>query len=272
MTGLTSAIDRSSPIPYYVQVMDALRERITGGAWRAGEQLPGEMELCGLFEVSRPVVRQALQELMREGLIVREKGRGTFVAEPKISGSLVQRLTGFYEDMVNQGLTPVSQILKQAVVAASPKVAGFLEIAPETEVVEVQRLRFVHEEPIVLVTTYVPYALCPSLLEADLTNQSLYAYLEETCGLIVARGRRAIEAVGANEFEARHFNLKKGTPLILLDSVSYDRSGTPVEYYHALHRGDRTRFEVELVRVRQQGEETAPLFGLSIAGELAQDE
>jgi GntR family transcriptional regulator len=247
---LGSGIDRNSPLPYYAQVKELIHERIRKGDWKTGEQLPGEPELCRIFEVSRTVIRQALDSLMREGVIVRIKGRGTFVAEPKISEGLVQTLTGFYEDMMRQGYVPVSKVLKQEVVPASSKIARYLETNEGTPVIEICRLRYVQEIPLALVTTYVPQALCPSVLYADLTRQSLYTYLEKTCELRIARGRRIIEAVLANQYEAQLLEIPRDSPLILLDSVSYLEDDTPIEYYHALHRSDRARFEVELVRVR----------------------
>lgn len=259
MTGLSGLIDHSSPIPYYVQVKEVLKDHIARGDWRVGSQLPSESELCELFNVSRTVVRQALQALMFEGLIVRRKGRGSFVAEPKIKESLAQQLTGFYDDMVSQGYVPVSQVLKQELVHASAKVASCLEISPGSKVVEIQRLRFVQDEPLVLVTTFLPYTLCPQVLHADLTRQSLYAFLRTRCNATIMRGHRILEAVQANEYEADLLKIKKGAPLIMLESISYSDDGTPIEYYHALHRSDRLRFEVELIRVLKQGERTTDL-------------
>jgi GntR family transcriptional regulator len=245
-------INHSSPIPYYVQVIEALKDRISRGEWRVGDQLPGEQALCEMFDVSRTVIRQALQSLMQEGLIVRRKGRGTFIAEPKISESLAQRLTGFYEDMVSQGYTPVSQVLKQHLIPASAKVADNLEIPPGTQVIEIERLRFVQDEPLVLVTTYLPYRLCSDLLHVELTHKSLYMLLRERCNLTITRGRRILQAVQPNEYETTLLRIKKSVPLIMLDSVSYLSSGTPIEYYHALHRSDRLRFEVDLFYVLKQ--------------------
>ena len=250
---MVMVVDQNSPIPYYVQVKEALRQRIQQGEWMRGDQLPVDLELCQMFGVSRTVIRQALNELVNEGLVIRRKGKGTFVAEPKIGESLVQKLTGFYQDMVDRGHAPASQVLKQEATPASPLVAAFLEIAPGTPVIEIERVRFVQDEPIVLVTTYMPQVLCPELLHEDLTHQSLYAYLERRYNLVTVRGHRTLEAVPANEYEANLLQVKRGAPLILLDSVSYLEDGTPLEYYHALHRGDRSKFEVELVRIREQG-------------------
>lgn len=245
-------IDFDSNIPYYIQLIEALKEKISQGDWKPGDQIPSEPELCETYGVSRTVVRQALGEIELEGLVVRRKGKGTFVAEPKINESLAQKLTGFYQDMVERGHKPITQVLEHRVVPANKKVAGYLGIEPDTTVVEIKRLRFVADEPIVLVTSYLPYHLCPALANADLTNQSLYKFLEQEVGLMIARGRRTIEAVGANEYEAELLHIDKGAPLILLNSVSYLEDGTPIEYYHAVHRGDRSRFEVELVRIREQ--------------------
>ncbi|HVN53141.1 MAG TPA: GntR family transcriptional regulator [Anaerolineaceae bacterium] len=249
---LLNRIDFESNIPYYVQLIALIKENIHNGYWKSGDQLPGEPELCVASGISRTVVRQALRELELEGLITRRKGKGTFVAEPKISEGLVQKLTGFYQDMVERGFKPVTRVLHQRVVPASEKVAGYLEIEPGTEVVDIKRLRSVNDEPIQLVTTYIPYSLCPQLATVDLTERSLYEFLENECHIILARGRRYIEAVSANEYEAHLLGIERGAPLLLLDSVSYLADGKPVEYYHAVHRGDRSRFEVDLVGSRSQ--------------------
>lgn len=245
-------IDRHSYVPLYVQVKEALHDLIDQGALPPGDQLPGEPELCRIFDVSRTVIRQALRDMELEGLIVREKGKGTFVAEPKLREGLFQELTGFYEDMASKGRPPVSKVLTQEVATASRKVAGFLKVKSGTPVIHIDRLRFVGDEPIVLVATYLPQARCPDLAEVDLTNRSLYEYLSTEYGLFIARGRRVLEAVPAGEYEAGLLQIKKGAPLILLESVSYLEDGTPIEYYHALHRGDRSRFEVELLRVPER--------------------
>ena len=248
---LNTQIDHESFVPYYIQVMENLKEYLEQGGAKPNEKLPGEPELCRMFDVSRTVIRQALRELEYKGLIVRKKGKGTFVAEPKIKENLFQELTGFYQDMESKGQPPISKVLKQAALPASTKVADYLQLEAGTPVIQIDRVRFVDGEPIVLVTTYLPQHLFPKLLEVDLTNQSLYAFLEKEYGIEISRGRRTIEAVPANELEAELLETKKGAPLILLDSVSYLEDGTPIEYYHASHRGDRSRFEVTLIHKRE---------------------
>jgi GntR family transcriptional regulator len=195
-------------------------------------------------------VRQALRELQLQGFVMARKGKGTFVTEPKIDESLAQKLTGFYEDMVERGLKPVTQVLHQRVVPCPEDIAGHLQVAVGSPVIDIYRVRSVEEAPIQLVTSFIPYELCPKLATVDLTNRSLYAFLESDCGLFIVRGRRVIEAVAANELEAQLLQVERGSPLVMLDSISFLEDGRAVEYYHALHRGDRSRFEVELVRSR----------------------
>jgi len=253
----SKVIRRDSPVPYYYQLEEFLKEQIENGTWKPGQQIPSEAELCEVFDVSRTVVRQALNELVHEGLLYRRRGKGTFVVEPKIRESLVQHLTGFYEDMVALGLKPSTKVLEQKVIPAPPKIAAGLGLKEDDLVIMVDRLRFVDGEPIVLVITYVPYRLCPGLIDEDLSTQSLYAILEKKHGLELAYGHRTLEAVAATKEEAKLLEIEEGDPIILLRSISYLKDGRPIEYFKAKHRGDRSRFEVELVRPGQ-AEELSP--------------
>ena len=253
MAETINAIDFNSNIPYYIQLIEALKGKIHSGEWQAGDQIPSEPDLCEAYGVSRTVVRQSLREIELEGLISRRKGKGTFVAEPKIGESLAQKLTGFYQDMVERGHDIETQVLHHKVIPAEKKVAEYLAIDPGTTVIDIKRLRFIKGEPIVLVSSYLPLELCPELAGADITNKSLYEFLENECGVIIAYGRRSIEAVVADQTEANLLQIEVGAPLILLDSVSYLEDDTPIEYYHAVHRGDRSKFEVELVRIKEVG-------------------
>ena len=253
---MKESINFDSHIPYYIQLMEILREKVQQAEWVQGDQIPGEQDLCEQYHVSRTVVRQALRELEFEGLITRQKGKGTFISLPKINEGLVQKLTGFYQDMVERGLKPGTQVLHQEVISSNDKIARFLNIKPGEKVIDIQRLRFINDEPIQLVTTYIPFDVCPSLAGVDLSNRSLYEYLEKECGICLAKGHRYIEAVLANDNEAALLGIDPGDPLLLLDSVSFSEDGQPIEYYHALHRGDRSRFEVELVRLHEANNKT----------------
>lgn len=246
-------IDFASHTPFYLQLHNLLRESIAAGVWGPGDRLPGEHALCATYGLSRSVVRQALGELEREGLIVRRQGKGAFVVEPKIVESLAQKLTGFHQDMHEQGRRPISRVLAQAVIPAPAGIAQRLDLPTGAPVIHLRRLRYVDGEPIVLVSSYLPAAVCPGLDNVDFREQSLYAYLHAAYGLYIARGWRTIEAVAADERTAELLEVPAGAPLLQLDSIGYLENGAPLEYYRALHRGDRSQFEVELVRISGAG-------------------
>jgi GntR family transcriptional regulator len=160
---------------------------------------------------------------------------------------------GFHEDMVDRGLAMSSEVLEKVMLPANPKITHYLDLEELAPIIKLERLRFVEDEPIVHVTSYLPYELCPTLMNADLTTKSLYAYLDEECGMRVVRGRRRIEAVALKEPEARLLQVETGSPVIRMESVSYLRDGRPIEYFDALFRGDRSRFELEVARFTGSG-------------------
>jgi len=244
----SKTVNFQSRIPYYVQLLEILRAHIDDGLWKPGMLIPSEKSIGERYQISRTTVRQALRELELEGLIYKRKGKGSIVTKPKISEGLIQKLTGFHHDMVERGLTPVTKVLEQIEIPCPEKVANFLEIESGKTVTKISRLRSINNEPIQLVTTYIPSDLCPELINSDLTDRSLYEYLEDTYHIIITRGKRFLEAVLASSSEAKLLEIDPKSPLLMLESVTYDQYGTVIEYYHALHRGDRSRFEVELVR------------------------
>jgi GntR family transcriptional regulator len=246
---LNTNINRDDYSPYYVQVKNAIQDYINSGGWQVGDQLPGEPDLCLMFDVSRTVIRQALKELEVEGIIYREKGRGTYVSKPKVNYGAVQELTGFFQDAVEKGLEPVTRILKQELTPASPGIANHLQIESGAVVIKIHRLRGVKEEFFILDTTYLPYDLCPEVLNTDFSSQSLYAFLEEESGFKIMQAHRTIEAVLASEYVAEKLNLNIGDPLILFESVAYLDNGTPIEYFKGYHASRHTRFTVKLVRL-----------------------
>ncbi len=244
------SIDKESPIPYYHQLKMYIVSQIESGKLVSEQKIPSETELCESFNISRTVVRQAIKELRNEGYLTTEKGKGTFIARPKIIEGLVQSLTGFHEDMVKRGFKVTTDILKQELGHGSQRVAQALRIEAGSPVIVISRLRRLNGEPSVFVTTYIPQELCPELLNEDLRNQSLYDLLENKYKLEIRNGHRYIGVSLANEYEASLLNIEIGMPLIELESTSYLKNGRPLEYFHALHRGDRTKFEVDLVRLK----------------------
>jgi GntR family transcriptional regulator len=240
-------LNLDSAIPYYYQLLKFVEKKIKAGEWKPGQKLPSEQALCEHFGVSRTVVRQALNALASDNLVETYKGKGSFVASPKHAWQLMQSLTGFYQDAVESGQKVSTRVLELRVIPAANEVAEFLKLAEGDSVIMLNRLRFINDEPVVAVITHIPEYLCPSLIDEDFTNQSLYRVLAEKYGLVIAEGVRTIESINAPHDLAQLLGVPTGAALSLLKSVGQLTDGTPLEYYIAWHRGDRSRFQVRLV-------------------------
>lgn len=246
--GPRTLIDRSTDTPLYLQLKDLLLTQIRSGSMKPGEQLPGEHVLCAMYGVSRTVVRQTLSDLEAEGMVERRKGRGTFVAQRRVAQGLVQHLGGLHDDIKALGRSLRSDVRRLTIELADPEIAERLRIPLRTPVVVLERLRLVDGEPWVYATSHVPVALAPDLVTLDMTEQSLYAVLQQRYGLTLASSDRAVQAVQAGPELAEALGIGEYDPILELTSVSYDSGGIPVETFVAHHRGDRSRFEVHLTR------------------------
>ncbi|MGD8586982.1 MAG: GntR family transcriptional regulator [Chloroflexota bacterium] len=242
-----SVIDVSSAIPFYYQLQLHIEKKIQSGEWKVGQQLPSEKDLCEHFGVSRTVVRRALGDLESQNLISKRKGKGSFVKPKQHAWHLMQSLQGFYADAIESGQDVFTEVLEHSDIPAAGEIAEYLQLQPGELVTRMKRLRFLDGEPVVVVTTYIPKKLCPDLVKADFRYRSLYAYLSEEYGLVIAEGVRTIESINATDELAALLQVEDGAALSLLTSVGWTRDGTPLEYYVAWHRGDKSRFQVRLV-------------------------
>ena len=258
--GSTSAkpLDYNSLRPYYAQILDQLRQEMRDGVRKAGEMLPSEAELCSTFAVSRTVVRRALQELEYEGLIYRKQGKGSFVAERKLQELLIQQLTGFHQDMVSQGHAIANRVLRLEEGQADEVAAEALGLAGE-RVIILERLRVVDGLPVNVSISFVPVQHCPELLSADLTEGSLYAFIEAHCGQRIVRGRRTIEAIRPTAQMTELLEIEPDLPVFKITNTCFLADGTAIEHSRGYHRSDRTQFQVELLRTTNVGPGVMPV-------------
>jgi DNA-binding GntR family transcriptional regulator len=252
-TEIDGTIRRDVPIPYYYQLIQLIREDILSGALAADTVIPSEHSLCATYGVSRTVVRQALGELVSEGLLYRVKGKGTYVAPRKLEEKFIQRSDGFFREMTSRGYKVTSRVLEQASVVPPPHVRAALRLEAGEPTIKIDRLRSIDGEILLFVQTYIPERLCPGLVDVDLSSCSLYGLLRERYNLVVASGQRAVEAVAAQAALVRLLQVEKGAPLLKIESISYLADTTPLEYYEAWHRGRRSKFEIEVVISGQIG-------------------
>ncbi|MGH8873665.1 MAG: GntR family transcriptional regulator [Acidimicrobiia bacterium] len=236
--------DAGRALPKYYELRQWLRQHIDG--LPPGIPVAAERTLSEQFNISRTTVRQALHDLAVEGRIVRIRGRGTFVATPKLTQRL--QLTSYTEDMIVQGLRPGSRLIDVAVTEAEPDVADGLGIPEGAPVTRVERVRYASGEPMAVETVYLDHHRFPGIGDELSEDTSLYALLEERFGVVPVDGEQTIETVLAPPAASRMLGTDSTTPMLLLTRSSRDAAGRPVEYVRSLYRGDRFRLAARLTR------------------------
>ena len=211
-----------------------------------GDAIPSERQLSSDLGVSRLTVRAALDDLVREGLLVRRRGSGTFVSEPKIAQELT--MTSFTEDMRRRGMVPASRTLGLRVVPAGAHLGRLLRVSPSEAVVVITRLRLADRETMAIETLHVRESLIPGLTASDLEQQSFYELLEDRYGVVIASGIQTIEPTVTNEDESIALGIPLHSPAFLFERTTQTGAGEVVEYVRSIYRGDRYRLVTELNR------------------------
>jgi GntR family transcriptional regulator len=239
-------VSRTSQIPLYHQVANSLREPIVTGTWGPGQRLPSELDLVARYGASRITIRQALAELTHEGLILRERGRGSFVRDPTITAG-PHELTSFSAEMRARGLRASSRVLSIGVVPADADTARRLDIAEGEGVVRLERLRLGDGEPIGLQLAYLPAREFPGLEAADFATASLYEQLDARYGAVIEEAEETFIVASVDAETASYLDLPPGSPGLIVERIGWS-GGRPVEYTKSVMRGDRYRVQLRLRR------------------------
>lgn len=250
MSGRSGGIDRRSPVPFYSQLKALMLADIAARGLEPGDRIPTERELCEGYDVSRTVVRQTLLELEHEGVISREKGRGTFLADRRSSAGFGGALIGTFEDIQSEEGHQHSRVVRRGIVPAPQRIADDLAIDEGAEVVEIERIREVDGVPWAFTRTHLPLDIGRPLLDVPLEDVSLFGILERDFGVRFDRARRSFVAELASQQVAEALDVDLGAPILAMRSVSYDESGRAVERFAGFHRGDVSRLDVEIQHTR----------------------
>jgi GntR family transcriptional regulator len=209
-----------------------------------GDALPSERRLAQELKVSRPTLRAVIDELVREGLLLRRHGSGTYVAEPKIALPLT--MTSFSEDMARRGMRPSSRVVSFEVTSAGAKLGQRLQISPVDEVWVITRLRLADDETMAIEWLHAPRRLLPELRREELATHSFYELLRVRRGITIASGTQTIEPTVTSPEEAELLGVPVHSPAFLFERTTQSDGGEVVEFVRSVYRGDRYRLVTEL--------------------------
>ncbi len=236
-----------SPVPLYSQLKELLRAKILDGSYSSHSQMPSESELGKTYKVSRITVRQALNDLQKEGLIFKIHGKGTFVAKPKAFQN-VSKLQGLAEAMSQMGYEVINQLRSFKFVAANVQIAERLKMTEGTQVAEIKRVRLINREPVSLEITYVPQSLGEQLAKADLVTRDIFLIIENDCGIALGHADLAIDAVLAEAELTQALKVEEGAPIMRIERLTHAADGTPIDFEHLYYRGDAFQYHLRIDR------------------------
>ncbi|KAA0965318.1 GntR family transcriptional regulator [Sporosarcina sp. ANT_H38] len=239
-------LDKQSSVPMYVQIEDYLKKQIIEGGFVIGIAIPSERELTDIFSVSRMTVRQSISNLVNEGLLYREKGRGTFVATPKIEQPLIG-LTSFTEDMLSRGMKPSNKLISFEKMIPEMEIAYKLQLSRDEEVFVVKRIRFADNKPMAIERSYLPVKLVPDL-ELDKIEGSLYSFIEKDKRLTISHASQRMEAVLVKKEDAEFLEIRMPSAVLMMERTSYLTNDVPFEIVRSTYRADRYKFISEIRR------------------------
>jgi GntR family transcriptional regulator len=243
---MRSGIPAHGRVPKYYAVKALILDEIAHLG--VGSPVPPERDLAARFQVARSTVRQAISELVIEGRLTAQQGRGTFVAPPKLIHPL--SLVSYTEALRAMGRVPSRTVVTFEERPADDELAAALELKPAAPVVELERVLLADGEPLGLETTYLPAERYPDLLGGFDPSGSLYRWMQERLGVVWAEATERIETALASPREALLLQTNPALPMLLMQRLSRDPAGTPIEQVRSLYRGDRIGFETRLVSGR----------------------
>lgn len=246
-------------IPLYYQLENVLREKISSGAFAPGERLPTESELIKQYGISRITVRQALGTLAEEGLIERQQGRGTFVAQRKTRKhkfETVIHMTGSLDELLEMGAEMTLKTLEFNCVEADKHEAELLQVKPGTKICVIKRLRLHNNKPYSLIVNYLPEEIANRLNQETLNSGATLRTIESEFGIHLTGARQQIKAELATPYVANLLDVRVGAALLSIERTTYTDENKPIEFAYMLHRSDNFGFSVFLTRESNGKSET----------------
>lgn len=229
-------IRRDDPLPLYKQVKNHLLDALRSGAIAPNSKLASERELTGELGVSRITVRQAMHELVMEGHLQSQPGKGFYATGRAHSGFELELLRSFTETARAHGKSPGSALISAGLHIPPTSIAATLGLSPGEPAISLRRLRLIDQQPVMIGHDWVPIGIAPDLLDLDWAaeNRSLYAELSARYGVVPTHGQTVLSATLANAEECRLLNLGHPSAVLVVEQVAYDGAGRTINATYAI--------------------------------------
>lgn len=239
-------IDKNSPLPLYFQLQNKLLEKIKDGTYPQNKALPTEHELIQSYGVSRTTVRQAIDNLVKEGYIEKRRGVGTFVAErEKLNSWDLGSLKSFEEAFKESNHKIRTEALSIKAIKLDSKLQQIFG-DKEKEVYELERVRFIDERPAMSIITFVPASIFSNMDRYDFSSVSLYKTMSEEYNINICYAEKEFRVVATGREDAQKLKLKVGSPLQEVRTITYDDNNRVIEYSISRDSGDISTYKIKL--------------------------
>lgn len=234
-------INRKSKLPLYYQLKEILKEEVDVGKYKPGERIPSENEFSSMLGISRNTSKQAIADLVSEGILFRIQGKGTFVAEKKKFSGVMESYS-FSEELKNGSSRLTTRVIFAEEIFESKETLQYLKLKESSELFRIQRLRLLNDVPVALQTSYIPKFFCPDLLKYDLSTNSMFDLLKENFNIGFSSFTESLSCVKADQYESGLLKVKKGSPLFFLTRKTYTKNDEIIEVARSFMPGDRCEF------------------------------
>lgn len=242
-----SKLGRDARLPLYQQVREEIVEKIQNGTWSPDSAIPTEAELTKQYGVAIGTIRKAVDTLVKDGLLYRSQGRGTFVSRPDFKDSLFR----FFRQTTPQGTmeVPDSKILSRNVSIPPVAAVEALNLKNGEEAICLKRKRYLESRVIFLEEIWLPKQLFSVLLDIDLNKfgNLLYPFYEQKCGLSVASAKEMLKIETADDNTAQELNIETGKPIAVIERIAFGYDKTPLEYRMSRGAAETFRYQIDIV-------------------------
>jgi len=245
------AINKFSSTPLYIQLRDSIRQAIENGVLKNKDQLPTEKELCETFHISHPVVRQAYADLLAQGLIVRMKGKGTFVTRQLVRRNFTDELHNFSGEMERLGRKASSRVLMVEIIHSEARIFPLIGLEEGAECLHFKRVRFADDIPVYVEDSYIDLKQFPGLEKYDFGVNSLFTVFETKYNRPVQKTYNVYTAQLVSDWDAVTLDVERNTAVHRVQSFTYDNANRLMEYSIASFPGERNTFDVVVRRERK---------------------